>query len=254
MTSFVFPNVFFRSVAYIYYNGKNSLIGYAVNDNILKYFFIRLRVNGTLVNNIVFFKNSSYGRITNIGKVDYVVVNDLYYLQLGTISVTGTTERRVIQTTSRFQIHPHASVGSDPHFYPLFSKSFDMKRLSTNKWYSLFEMNSIKIKGKFVGLKNGIFLHRIHIEDKDKSIKVDFNKKNIKGDKRKDKGNLNIKYENLTTDKRYGKYLDIKKLNILQLNELNYPLSLYIDMFTRYIHFHFEDSIPPKELCSGLMV
>jgi hypothetical protein len=173
-------------------------------------------------------------------------------------------------------VYGNAAGGSDPHIYPLFSKRFDMLRASTSKWYSFLEMDDFKMKVKFVGLKAGVFFHKIMIKAKDrtkdrtkdmkgnkdrkgnkKNIEIDFNQKKIKGDlleHERHKGNLGLKYNNLVIDKKMADKIDSKKMDIIDFHNLKYPLSLYIDMDFRYVHFRFEDKIPTESECSGLIV
>jgi hypothetical protein len=255
-SSYMFPNIYFQSVTHIYLNMKNAFVGFLYQNgyDILKYFFIPLYSNGNIINNTVYVKSSIYNYISNDSDVNYVIKDEDYYLLFEAKNTLSQEKSYVVQSRLNFKINPHASIGSDPHVYPLFSNAFDMLQISTKNWYTLFEMDSLKIKSKFVGLRKGIFFHKVMIQNKDKNIEINFNKKKIKNSEHKESGKLSLKYKNITSQKSKGDYIDSKKLNILEFNQLKYPLSLYVDLNTRYLHFYFEDRIPSITECSGLIV
>jgi len=280
-TTFTFPNIYFKSVSYIYYNGKYLIIGYLYQYSytLLRYFAITSDMNGNVMNSTVYIKNSSYTYLLNDRNVD-VVIKDNFYYTLSEIKNTSTQENtNVIQTKMFFQIQTNGSAGSDPHIYPLFSDKFDLLRMSTNRWYSLFEMDSIKMKVKFVGLKTGIFFHKIlihsvgrspevglpqsrmgsapdhsKIQNNNKEVKINFNKRTIKGNIQHTKGHLFMAYKDTRSLNSKRKFFSPKKMDIIHLYHLKYPMCLYIDFNTRYIHLYFEDKKPSKDECSGLIV
>lgn len=255
-TSFSFPNMYFQSVTHMTYNGRHALIGYLYLNvyHILRYFYISMKSNATLMNNVVYTKISNYPYLSNDRSVEYVVKDDYFYVLAEMKSTLNQEFSNVVQTKLSFQMSPQASMGSDPHIYPLFSKPFDMLQLSTRKWYSMFEMGPLKISAKFVGLKSGVFFHKVKVDSKEKKIEIDFNKKMIKGEKVSNVSKLAMKYKNTTFDKTHGDYLNTDKLKLIPIDDINYPLSLYVDFKTRYLHFFFDDKIPSSLECSGLIV
>jgi hypothetical protein len=258
-SNFTFPNVYFQTVSYLYLNGRNVFAGYLYQNvfDTLKYFLILLDSNANVFNNMIYIKQSIYDYVSNDRKLEYIVSDKYYYLLSEKKNTINQSDTNVIQSKLEFKIYPNAAGGGDPHIYPLYSKKFDMLRASTSKWYSFLKMKDFDMKVKFVGLKSGVFFHKIMIKNREKNLDIDFNRKKIKGDlldNQIQRGNLDIEYNNHVVDKKYPKKFHSKKMDILQFHKLNYPLSLYIDMDFRYVHFRFEDKIPSQEECSGLIV
>lgn len=269
-SNFTFPYIYFQSVSYLYLNGRNVFVGYLYQNvfTTLKYFLISLNSNANLINNLIYIKPSSSNYLSNDRKLEYVILDKYYYLLSEKKDSIQSTETHVIQSKLEFVVYGNAAGGSDPHIYPLFSKRFDMLRASTSKWYSFLEMDDFKMKVKFVGLKAGVFFHKIMIKTRDvtsegnkkgkkKNVEIDFNQKKIKGDVLEHechKGSLGIKYNNLVVNKKLADKFDSKKMDIIDFHNLKYPLSLYVDMDFRYVHFRFEDKIPSESECSGLIV
>jgi hypothetical protein len=257
-SNFSFPSIYFQSISYLYLNGRNIFAGYLYHNifDTLKYFLISLNSNANLINNNIYI-NQSNNYLSNDRKLDYVISDKYYYLLSENKNMITKTDTNVIQTRLEFKIYSNASAGSDPHIYPLFSKKFDMFRVSTSKWLSFLQMNDFKMDVKFVGLKSGIFFHKIKIKNEKKKIEIDFNRKKIKGDildRDRHRGYLGIRYNNLVMEKKKANMFDSKKMDIIQFHNLKYPLSLYIDMDIRYVHFQFEDKVPSESECSGLVV
>jgi hypothetical protein len=258
-SNFTFPNVYFQTISYLYLNGRNVFVGYLYQNifDTLKYFLILLDSNANVFNNTIYIKDSNYDYISNDRKLEYIISDKYYYLLIEKKDSLNQLDTHLVQSKIDFKIYPNASGGSDPHIYPLYSKKFDMLRASTSKWYSFLKMKDFDMKVKFVGLKAGVFFHKVMIKNGGKNIDIDFNKKKIKGDildHQLQKGSLEIKYNNLVVDKKFANRLDSKKMDIVQFHNLEYPLSLYIDMNLRYVHFRFEDKIPSQEQCSGIIV
>jgi hypothetical protein len=73
------------------------------------------------------------------------------------------------------------SSGSDPHITTIFGRKYDFHP-STRRNYTLFKTKDINITSHFTGLNQGVFYDRVNIELPNKErLKVDFNKRNIKG-------------------------------------------------------------------------
>jgi hypothetical protein len=255
-SNFSYPNVYFQTISYLHLNGRNVFVGYLYQNffNTLRYFLILLDSNANLFNNTIFIKDSNYNFISNDRKLEYIISDKYYYLLIEKKNSLNQFDTHVVQSKMEFKIYPNAAGGGDPHIYPLYSKRFDMLRTSTTKWYSFLKMKDFDMKVKFVGLKAGVFFHKVMIQNEKKKLDIDFNKKKIKGDLFIEKGTLEVKYNNLVVEKKFANTFDSKKMDIIQFHNLEYPLSLYIDMDLRYVHFRFEDKIPSQEECSGLIV
>lgn len=258
-SNFTFQDAYFQTVTYLNLNGRNIFAGYLYQNvfDTLKYFLILLDSNANVFNNTIYIKQSNYNYISNDRKMEYIISDKYYYLLSEKKNSLNDSETFVFQSKMEFKIIPNAAAGGDPHIYPLYSKKFDMLRASTNQWYSFLKMKDFDMKVKFVGLKSGVFFHKIKIRNDKKNIDIDFNKKKIKGDilnNQIQKGNLDIKYNNRVIQKKLPDIFETKRMEILPFHNLNYPLSLYIDMNFRYVHFRFEDKIPSEEECSGLIV
>jgi hypothetical protein len=258
-SNFTFPNVYFQTISYLYLNGRNVFVGYLYQNTFetLKYFLILLDSNANLLNQMIYIKDSNYNYTSNDRKLEYVISDKYYYILAEKKNTLNQSDTNVIQGKMEFKIYPNAAGGGDPHIYPLYSKKFDMLRSSTRKWYSFLKMKDFDMKVKFVGLKAGVFFHKVMIKNGKKNVDIDFNKKKIKGDllnHQLQKGGLEVKYNNLVVEKKFANTFDSKKMDIVQFHNLDYPLSLYIDMDLRYIHFRFEDKIPSQEECSGMIV
>lgn len=262
-STFSFPNVYFQSVSYLYLNGRNVFAGYLYQSTFtsLKYFLISLNSNANIFNNTIYVKPSNNNYISNDRKLEYVIFDKYYYVLSENKNTIEQSDTYVIQTKVEFRVYPNAAAGSDPHIYPLFSKKFDMLRASTSKWYPFLTMEGFDMKVKFVGLKAGVFFHKIIIKngtkDEIKKVEIDFNRKKIKSNLLSNEiheGYLDVKYNNFVLDKKFPNQFNSKKMDILEFHDLKYPLSLYIDLDKRYVNFRFEDKIPLKSECSGLIV
>jgi len=150
------------------------------------------------------------------------------------------------------------SIGSDPHVTTLFGKKYDMKHPSSRHWYTIFKKNNLNIEGHFTGLKQGIFFDNVRIKNKDELVTIDFNKKTIKNKSSyliQDKTVIgDLKYENLTSNKNFGKVFEPSTMTKIHIPDEKTPLNLYVDFKTRYLHFRFPNNVPKEEECSGLLV
>jgi hypothetical protein len=92
------------------------------------------------------------------------------------------------------------------------------------------------------------------IENGKDKISIDFHSKKIKGHiENVNNQKLFVKYENHTYDKSYGDLFEPNPMETIRFQKLKYPLDLYIDFKTRYLHFNFLKDKPSIFECSGLV-
>jgi hypothetical protein len=172
-----------------------------------------------------------------------------------TITKNGQT---VINGVSIFSNGGSGSIGSDPHVFTLFGKKYDMKTPSSRKWYSIFKKDKLNIEGHFTGYKSGIYFDTVKIKNKDQNIVIDFNSKKIKNQSKyliEEKTSIqDLKYENLTGDKKYEKIFEPGTMTKIHIPDERTPLNLFVDFKTRYLHFRFPSIMPMEQECSGLLV
>ena len=250
--SFSIPNIYFQSLA------RNNLgyfgLAYHYTYYTMKYVFIPINSNGTIQSNKIILKNSD-NYISNDRELEYVdISNNIYFLLESKTSLSQTYSNVITSALDVNLNYANASVGSDPHVYPLFSNPYDLKNISSRKLYTLFEIDNFIIKSHMTGFKNGIFFDKVYINNNGQEIKIDFNNKKIKGIKDSIVSDLNINYTNKTNNKKYAKSFQPKPMKSILFDNLKYPLSLMIDFETRYLHFKFLDQIPNPIECSGIIV
>jgi len=151
------------------------------------------------------------------------------------------------------------AIGSDPHVYTLFGKRYDLKNPSSRKWYTLYKCDDLDIQGHFTGMKKGIFFDNIKIKYKNEDVSIDFNHKKIKNknsniDVRDGVELENLRYNNITDNKKFDKTFIPRKMTKIEIPDPKYKLNLYVDFMTRYLHFRFPDQMPKEEECKGLLV
>ena len=255
--TFSVPNVYFQSLS----RNNQGYFGLAYNYTYytLKYIFIPINSDGTIQTNKIILKNST-NYISNDRELEYVDISGNIYLLLESKSSPTQVYSNVVTSNLIVNLNsPNASVGSDPHVYPLFSQPFDLKNISNRKLYTLFEMDKFNIKSHMSGFKTGIFFDKVYINNNGHEIKIDFNSKKIKGINETSENfdivsDPNINYSNKTNNKKYAKSFQPKPMKSILFDNLKYPLSLMIDFETRYLHFKFLDQIPNPIECSGIIV
>jgi hypothetical protein len=156
------------------------------------------------------------------------------------------------------------SIGSDPHVYTLFGKRYDLKKPSTRTWHPIFKCKDLNIQGHFTGMKKGIFFDKVNIKHNHDNVSIDFNHKSVKMSHSETKNsNISIKeneelkdiiYNNTTDNKKFLKKFVPKKMTLIEIQDENYKLNLYIDFMTRYLHFRFPEKMPRESECEGLLV
>lgn len=156
------------------------------------------------------------------------------------------------------------SIGSDPHVYTLFGKRYDLKKPSTRTWHLIFKCKDLNIQGHFTGMKKGIFFDNVKIKHNNNNISIDFNHKSVKMSRSETKNsNISIKeneelkdiiYNNTTDNKKLLKKFAPKKMTLIEIQDENYKLDLYVDFMTRYLHFRFPEKMPRESECEGLLV
>jgi len=156
------------------------------------------------------------------------------------------------------------SIGSDPHVYTLFGKRYDLKKPSTRTWHPIFKCKDLNIQGHFTGMKKGIFFDNVKIKHNNDNVSIDFNHKSVKMSRSETKNsNISIKeneelkdiiYNNTTDNKKFLKKFVPKKMTLIEIQDENYKLDLYVDFMTRYLHFRFPEKMPRESDCEGLLV
>lgn len=64
-----------------------------------------------------------------------------------------------------------------------------------------------------------------------------------------------MNYNNMTSDHSSGKLIKKQSsMKLLKIDDSRYPLDLYVDFETKYLHFVFPKSIPPKNEIQGILI
>lgn len=246
---------------YLFFEATPSL--YTVNGNTPLYSMTfkvynsnGLITSGSPIATLSIFINCNYSKIKfyKYGTSDIVATGSRTSInQPFTVTVTGSMLGVGFGEDEFGRI---ASIGSDPHISTFSGRKYDLHP-STRKWYSLYKNDKINIQGKFSSIIGGIYFNKVKIIKNNDIINIDYNNKKIKcknSDIIYDSKSI-MNYNNMTSDHSSGKLIKKQSsMKLLKIDDSRYPLDLYVDFETKYLHFVFPKSIPPKNEIQGILI